>query len=62
MTYFDIVDVPLGFNHVARCIVSSYHSHAKVRCAPLVGARAHGGYASTTVAAVEGILVPLMRR
>ena len=26
MTYFDIADVPLGFNHVARFIVNANHS------------------------------------
>jgi len=26
MTYFDIADVPLGFNHVAGCIVNADHS------------------------------------
>ena len=27
MTYFDIADVPLGFNHVARCIVKRGSQH-----------------------------------
>ena len=28
MTYFDIADVPLGFNHVARFIVNANHKQS----------------------------------